>query len=88
MAVVLAEGRAAADSEVLVPESEELLTLAEARYWAVEDCIRRALMATRGNVSRAAMHLGIARPTLHGLMKDHSLTSQMFRPSDAAPAEE
>ncbi len=87
MAAIVVESGMVVGIEAPVREPQELLTLFEARYWAEEDCIRRALVATRGNVTHAAIIVGRSRPTLHGLMKDHGLTRQMFQPSDASPAE-
>lgn len=47
---------------------------------AVEiDCIIRALQLNNGNVSKSALQLGLARPTLHRKMKKHGITSSDYK---------
>ncbi len=52
---------------------EPLLTLREARQRAERECLRRALLRTRGNKSDAARTLGIGRTQLYELMRRHAL---------------
>jgi two-component system NtrC family response regulator len=54
-------------------DDERLLTLQEARNQCDQDCVRRALLLTGNNISRAAKLLDISRPTLHELIKKHGI---------------
>jgi len=52
---------------------ERLPTLKEARESAEKKTIRKALALTRNNISQAAKLLEVSRPTLHDMLKKHSL---------------
>jgi Nif-specific regulatory protein len=54
-------------------------SLVEARRNTEEARLREALLETRGNVSHAAVALGVSRRTLQHMMKRHSLTREEFR---------
>lgn len=54
------------------PEAEPL-NLRSIRQVAEADAVRRALSNSRGNISKAARMLGVSRPTLYELMRQHSL---------------
>jgi transcriptional regulator of acetoin/glycerol metabolism len=38
-----------------------------------------ALVKTRGNISHAAKHLGVSRPTFHGLLDKFQIDAKGFR---------
>jgi transcriptional regulator of acetoin/glycerol metabolism len=38
-----------------------------------------ALIKTRGNISQAAKHLGVSRPTFHGLLDKFQVNAREFR---------
>jgi two-component system NtrC family response regulator len=77
-AVLMAEGRriTARDLELehLVGETEPI-NLRAVRERAELAAVRRAIAQTRGNVSQAARLLGISRPTLYDLLRQHDLRS-------------
>jgi len=74
-AVVMCEGTivSALDLELAVPETTLSLNLGEARRRAEKSTVQLALAQTNGNVSRAADLLGVSRPTLYDLIKDHGI---------------
>lgn len=75
-AVIMAERKriAAADMDLAQPADEpEVLNLARAREDAERREIPRALARAGGNISRAAKLLGISRPTLYDLMRQHDI---------------
>jgi two-component system NtrC family response regulator len=75
-AVIMAEGKriTAADLELQhVAGEPEPLNLKEVRERAETEALRRALAQTKGNISRTAKLLGISRPTLYDLMRQHNL---------------
>jgi two-component system NtrC family response regulator len=79
-AVVMAEGSdvSFADLELSAPEAAaRSLDIRAARARAERDVIQRALAQTGSNLARAAKLLGISRPTLYDLIREHRL--------DAAP---
>jgi two-component system NtrC family response regulator len=76
-AVVMAEGQivSAADMDLAIGEPEELsLDLRTARSRAEREVLQLALAQSGGNLSTAAKLLGISRPTLYSLAKEHGLT--------------
>jgi two-component system NtrC family response regulator len=77
-AVIMADGKlvTAADLDLTAPDAEtELLNLRSAREAADRKAIRHALARTEGNISGAAKLLGISRPTLYDLLKQHEMSS-------------
>jgi two-component system NtrC family response regulator len=50
-----------------------VLNLAQAREEAERREIPRALSRAEGNISQAAKLLGISRPTLYDLMRQHNI---------------
>ncbi len=78
-AVIMAEGKlvSAADLDLPMPahdeEGDDLINLKAVRELADRIAIRRAIARTEGNISNAAKLLGISRPTLYDLLKQHGL---------------
>jgi two-component system NtrC family response regulator len=78
-AVIMAHGSAitAVDlglAETQLPESP--INLRQARERAEVEVLRQALSQTGSNLSQAARLLGISRPTLYGLLRQHGLLRQ------------
>lgn len=64
------------DLELSAPvEAKPLLNLREARFDAEARVLRQALAQTGSNVSQAAKLLGVSRPTLYDLMRQHGLAA-------------
>jgi two-component system, NtrC family, response regulator len=57
----------------------ELPSLKEARGRAERDVLVEAMIKTRGNISQAARHLGVSRPTFHGLLDRYQVNAREFR---------
>ncbi len=58
-----------------MPEEQvDLINLKTVREMADRTAIRRAIARTEGNISNAAKLLGISRPTLYDLMKQHQIS--------------
>ncbi len=75
-AVLLAEGRkiTAADLGLAPVEAEEAtLELRRVRERAEREALVRAMARTGGNISQAAALLGVSRPTLYDLLRQHGL---------------
>lgn len=79
-AVVMAEGRyiSPANLELKDPSSLEsdAMTLRVARGLREKELVRSALEKADGNVSKAAVELGISRPTLYQLLSRYGLRCQ------------
>jgi len=70
-AVIMAEGRSIAATDLELPESaadEEPLNLRTVRDEAERSALLKALGRANGNLSKAAEWLGVSRPTLYDLM--------------------
>jgi two-component system NtrC family response regulator len=75
-AIIMTDGKllTAADLDLEAPgDNEEPLNLRSAREAADRKAIRHALARTEGNISGAAKLLGISRPTLYDLLKQHEM---------------
>jgi two-component system NtrC family response regulator len=76
-AVLMAEGRYITPMNLALEgddtSEEEALTLKASRQRREKDLVRLALEKTDGNVSRAAVELGISRPTLYQLLTRYGL---------------
>jgi len=59
--------------------SEDRPSLREARGRAERQALVDALIKTRGNISQAAKHLGVSRPTFHGLLTKFQVDAKEFR---------
>jgi two-component system NtrC family response regulator len=80
-AVIMAEGKmvTAADLDLHGAGEDDgpgnVINLKAVRDVADRTAIRRALARTEGNISSAARLLGISRPTLYDLLKQHGLSA-------------
>jgi two-component system NtrC family response regulator len=80
-AVIMAEGKlvTAADLDLHGAGEDDgpgnVINLKAVRDAADRTAIRRALARTEGNISSAARLLGISRPTLYDLLKQHGLSA-------------
>jgi two-component system, NtrC family, response regulator len=78
-AVIMADGKlvSAADLDLGKPADNDdeidMINLKAVRDIADSRAIRRAIARTEGNISNAAKLLGISRPTLYDLIKQHGL---------------
>lgn len=81
-AVLMAEGKyvTPANLELKEPVSagEEVSTIRASRESRERDLVRLALEKSEGNVSRAALELGISRPTLYQLLSRYGLKKPKF----------
>lgn len=77
-AVIMSEGKHIGVEELHLGTvgSEDVLSLNEVRGEAEKRAIQRALTNARGNLSRAAVLLGISRPTLYDLLDKYGLKKQ------------
>jgi two-component system NtrC family response regulator len=81
-AVIMARGRFIEASDLGIEVKGGVDTapsLREARGRAEREALVEALMRTRGNISQAAKHLGISRPTFHGLLVKFGVNARDFR---------
>ena len=75
-AVIMAEGPnlTAMDLDMVAPEQEQdVLNLRSIREAADRRAIRKVMAITAGNVTQAAKMLGVSRPTLYDLMRQHNI---------------
>jgi two-component system NtrC family response regulator len=77
-AVIMTRGRCIAPADLgIAPADPSLrLSLREARSRAERQIVIEALTRTNGNISRAAVELGISRPTMHDLLDKHQIASK------------
>jgi two-component system NtrC family response regulator len=78
-AVIMADGKLVTALDLDLPKTDaedqgaEIINLRAVRDTADRVAIRRAIARTEGNISNAAKLLGISRPTLYDLIKQHGL---------------
>jgi two-component system, NtrC family, response regulator len=78
-AVIMADGKLVSAADLDLPtsddpeEADEAINLKTIRDRADSTAIRRAIARTEGNISSAAKLLGISRPTLYDLIKQHHI---------------
>jgi two-component system NtrC family response regulator len=77
-AVILTRGRLVepADLGIAAAATPERVSLREARNRVERKIVVETLTRTRGNISRAAVELGISRPTMHDLLHKHQLAGK------------
>jgi two-component system, NtrC family, response regulator len=76
-AAILTRGRFIEPTDLnIAPEATERLSLREARNRVERQVVVEALTRTNGNISRAAIELGISRPTMHGLLNKHDIVGK------------
>jgi len=77
-AVILTRGRLVepADLGIAAAATPERVSLREARNRVERQIVVETLTRTRGNISRAAVELGISRPTMHDLLHKHQLAGK------------
>jgi len=69
----------ARDLGIAVAAGAEAPSLREARGRAEREAVVDALIKSRGNISQAAKHLGVSRPTFHGLLDKFQVNAREFR---------
>jgi two-component system NtrC family response regulator len=74
----MSEGRLIKPEDLGLPKKTRVITLKEAKENVEQSMIIEALERNLGNISETAQNLGITRPTLHELMKQHGLTRENF----------
>lgn len=78
-AIIMADGKLVTAADLAIRDSEhdasdgDQINLKAVRDAADRKAIRRAVARTDGNISNAAKLLGISRPTLYDLIKQHGL---------------
>jgi two-component system NtrC family response regulator len=85
-ATIMAKGRfiEPGDLGVALPPPPDRVSLREARNRVERQVVVDALIRTKGNISRAAIELGISRPALHDLLDKHNIDSKELRPAGAS----
>ena len=81
-AVIMADGRFIEATDLgieVVSLDANLPSLKETRGRAEREALVEALIKTRGNISQAAKHLGVSRPTFHGLLDKFQVNAREFR---------
>jgi len=81
-AVIMAAGRFIEPAHLGIPVlagAGEAPSLREARRKAEREALLDALLKTRGNISKAAGHLGVSRPTFHGMLEKYGVNARDFR---------
>ena len=81
-AVIMADGRFIEATDLgieVVSLDANLPSLKETRGRAEREALVEALIKTRGNISQAAKHLGVSRPTFHGLLDKFQVNARECR---------
>jgi two-component system NtrC family response regulator len=81
-AVIMADGRFIEPTDLGIEVAAlgaNLPSLKETRGRAEREALVEALIKTRGNISQAAKHLGVSRPTFHGLLDKFQVNAREFR---------
>jgi two-component system, NtrC family, response regulator len=81
-AVIMADGRFIEPTDLgieVAAVGPNLPSLKETRGRAEREALVDALIKTRGNISQAARHLGVSRPTFHGLLDKFQVNAREFR---------
>jgi len=81
-AIIMARGRVITPQDLDLPPpvgDASMVSLRQAREQVERRTIIAALERNRGNISRAAIEIGVSRPTLHGLLAKHDLQPAEFR---------
>jgi two-component system NtrC family response regulator len=80
-AVILTRGRLIepAGLGIAAADGTKRLSLREARRRAERQVVLETLTRTQGNISRAAVELGISRPTMHDLLHKHQIAGKDIR---------
>jgi two-component system NtrC family response regulator len=88
-AVIMAEGKfvTASDLALSPPGDAQSLNLREIRQRAETDAINQALIRSSGNISRAAVLLGVTRPTLYDLMNKYGIDAVDAAGNEAVAAD-
>ena len=68
---------AVSHSSKVIDDQTNIISLRDAREGAERTAITTALRVLSGNLTAAAKALGVSRPTLYNLMKQHDLTSNI-----------
>ena len=82
-ASILTRGRfiEPADLAIAPAPASERVSLREARNRLERQIVAEALVRMKGNISRAAVELGISRPALHDLLHKHGINRKEMRPT-------
>jgi len=78
-AVIMTEGKQVTAADLGLSDVDTAgpdLNLREVRRRAESRAIKRALVFSSGNISRAAKILGITRPTLYDLLEKYDIQAQ------------
>jgi two-component system NtrC family response regulator len=76
------------DLELEEPTAESPRTLQDAREDAEKKLLIDALTRNAGNITRAARDIDVSRPTLHDLLRKHSIQADRFRKPGAPSVDE
>lgn len=84
-AVLVAEGDRIEEGDLWLEAAEPGSGPLKASLAEVErTLVERALQDTHGNISRAARHLEVSRPTLHALVRKHGIDPATYRGASGA----
>ena len=81
--VVAHEDKLAEEELGLVPSTEKLQSLQEAKDELEREFLQNALAQHDGNISKAADAIGVTRATFYGLVKKHKIDTDVFRNRDS-----